>query len=290
MADHNADILPPTERKSKVPIFVFFNDARSVFKRDEIGMEILSIAFPAALALAADPVASLIDTAFIGHLGPVEIAAVGVAIAIFNQASKVTIFPLVSITTSFVAEEDTAKRISDEQQRKIIINNNVEMKAIVPEDDDDDDDDDDDNLEKGSTTEKTDEEDGLKTTNNCKSPNNEETKNVRRHIPSASTAMALGGILGLLQTLFLILLAKQFLHVMGVKSGSPMLAPALKYLTIRSIGAPAVLLSLAMQGIFRGFKDTKTPLYATGNNFNFLLVNILVLRLHLFEFSVSPEL
>ena len=42
--------------------------------------------------------------------GPVEIAAVGVAIAIFNQASKVTIFPLVSITTSFVAEEDTINR------------------------------------------------------------------------------------------------------------------------------------------------------------------------------------
>jgi hypothetical protein len=40
----------------------------------------------------------------------VEIAAVGVAIAIFNQASKVTIFPLVSITTSFVAEEDTVHR------------------------------------------------------------------------------------------------------------------------------------------------------------------------------------
>ena len=44
------------------------------------------------------------------YTGPVEIAAVGVAIAIFNQASKVTIFPLVSITTSFVAEEDTLNR------------------------------------------------------------------------------------------------------------------------------------------------------------------------------------
>ena len=43
-----------------------------------------------------------------------------------------------------------------------------------------------------------------------------------------------------------------------------MLAPAQEYLTLRSLGAPAVLLSLAMQGVFRGFKDTKTPLYATG--------------------------
>lgn len=43
-----------------------------------------------------------------------------------------------------------------------------------------------------------------------------------------------------------------------------MLKPAQQYLTLRSLGAPAVLLSLAMQGVFRGFKDTKTPLYATG--------------------------
>lgn len=43
-----------------------------------------------------------------------------------------------------------------------------------------------------------------------------------------------------------------------------MMIPALRYLVVRSLGAPAVLLSLAMQGVFRGFKDTKTPLYATG--------------------------
>lgn len=43
-----------------------------------------------------------------------------------------------------------------------------------------------------------------------------------------------------------------------------MLIPAQQYLTLRSLGAPAVLLSLAMQGVFRGIKDTKTPLFATG--------------------------
>lgn len=46
--------------------------------------------------------------------------------------------------------------------------------------------------------------------------------------------------------------------------GSPMLVPARKYLTLRALGSPAVAVSLAMQGVFRGFKDTKTPLYATG--------------------------
>ena len=38
-------------------------------KLDAVSRELLGIAFPSALAVAADPIASLIDTAFIGHLG-----------------------------------------------------------------------------------------------------------------------------------------------------------------------------------------------------------------------------
>ena len=38
--------------------------------------------------------------------GPVEIAAVGVSIVVFNQVTRIAVFPLVSVTTSFVAEED----------------------------------------------------------------------------------------------------------------------------------------------------------------------------------------
>ncbi|KAK9152675.1 hypothetical protein Sjap_000155 [Stephania japonica] len=41
---------------------------RLIFKKDELALEILRIAVPAALALTADPIAPLIDTAFIGHL------------------------------------------------------------------------------------------------------------------------------------------------------------------------------------------------------------------------------
>jgi Na+-driven multidrug efflux pump len=42
--------------------------------------------------------------------------------------------------------------------------------------------------------------------------------------------------------------------------------PAGQYLKLRAVGAPAVVISLATQGVFRGFKDTTTPLYATGEN------------------------
>lgn len=42
---------------------------RNAFSSDELGLEILNISLPTTLALAADPIASLIDTAFIGHIG-----------------------------------------------------------------------------------------------------------------------------------------------------------------------------------------------------------------------------
>ncbi|CAN1316854.1 Protein DETOXIFICATION 43 [Linum perenne] len=237
-AHHVTNTAPPpdiTEKKYNFPILIFFRDARLVFEMDSLGREILRIAVPAAMALAADPLASLIDTAFIGHLGPVEIAAVGVSIAIFNQASKVTIFPLVSITTSFVAEEETVQRINNE--------------TVKGED-----------LEGGSRSTQDEE---MPT---CKSPTNGNVvrNKEKRHIPSASTALVVGGILGIIQAVVLLFAANTLLHVMGVKAGSAMLIPAHKYLTLRSLGSPAVLLSLAMQGVFRGLKDTKTPLYATG--------------------------
>nr|BAO56823.1 putative multi drugs and toxic compounds exclusion proteins [Eucalyptus grandis x Eucalyptus urophylla] len=276
----------PLRSKWNIPISVFFKDLRHVFKRDELGREIWGIAFPAALALAADPVASLIDTAFIGRLGPVEIAAVGVSIAIFNQASKVTIFPLVSITTSFVAEEETIRKtcasLEEDENPKKCSTKNTEMKELMPDDEMLK------KLERGSTNNRevkdlVPTEDFSATT--CKStpifsskPKKAKLSKERRHIPSASTALVLGGILGLLQTLFLIFGAKLLLSLMGIKSDSPMMTPARKYLTLRALGAPAVLLSLAMQGVFRGFKDTKTPLYATvaGDLTNIVLDPILI--------------
>lgn len=57
---------------------------------------------------------------------------------------------------------------------------------------------------------------------------------------------------------------------------SPVLKPAEQYLTLRSFGAPAIILSMAMQGIFRGTKDTKTPLYATSTVFLSLHSSIIV--------------
>lgn len=58
----------------------------------------------------------LINGVALIHTGPVELAAVGVSIALFNQVSRIAIFPLVSVTTSFVAEEDAIGSVSHEAQ------------------------------------------------------------------------------------------------------------------------------------------------------------------------------
>ncbi|CAN8269543.1 unnamed protein product [Cochlearia groenlandica] len=266
-----------------IPFLVIFKDLTHVFSMDVIGREILSIAFPAALALASDPVASLIDTAFIGRLGAIQLAAVGVSIAIFNQASRTTIFPIVSVTTSFVAEEDTMERMKqekeEEEEEAKKANNIVHHGDGLDVQD---------SLENGIA---------LPTSNNTTKPQqtltlaldtkasseNKSNKKGKKNIKSASTAMIIGLTLGLVQAIVLIFSSKVLLGVMGVKPDSPVLLPARKYLSIRSLGAPALLLSLSMQGIFRGFKDTKTPLYATlaANVTNIILdpIFIFVLRL-----------
>ncbi|XP_029125525.1 protein DETOXIFICATION 43 [Cajanus cajan] len=288
------------DNNREIPFFVFFKDARLLFKLDALSREILGIAFPAALAVVADPIASLIDTTFIGHLGPVELAAAGVSIALFNQASRITIFPLVSITTSFVAEEDTIQKFSKETQddnpklNEVIIIGDIENDT--PKENN--------NEAPGASNEVTNKSNDIKAKkfisndvenyakgNKDMICNGDVTSNTninkhkvgKKRIASATTALLFGTILGLLQTAILSFAAKPLLYAMGLKHDSPMLSPAEKYLTLRSIGSPAVLLSLAMQGIFRGFKDTTTPLYVivSGYAFNVLLDPILIFYLKL---------
>lgn len=73
-----------------------------------------------------------------------ELAAVGVSIAIFNQVSKIAIIPLVSVTTSLVAEEDATDMLqtqppekemlikvsSVDEERKLEVEDNIEQDGI----------------------------------------------------------------------------------------------------------------------------------------------------------------
>ncbi|XP_020971882.1 protein DETOXIFICATION 44, chloroplastic isoform X2 [Arachis ipaensis] len=193
---------------------------------DDMGMEMLSIAIPAALALAADPLASLVDTAFVGHIGSVELAAVGVSASVFNLISDLFNVPLLNITTSFVAEEQALIRKEGDHNQS---NNNGKYQS-------------------------------------------------KKLIPSVSTSLALATALGVAETVALSFGSGILMNIMGIPADSPMREPAEHFLTMRAFGAPAIVISLAAQGTFRGFTDTKTPLYAigAGNIINTILDPLLI--------------
>nr|CAB3490689.1 unnamed protein product [Digitaria exilis] len=161
---------------------------------DGVALDILSIAVPAVLALAADPITTLVDTAFVGHIGSAQLAAVGASASVFNLVSKLFNVPLLNVTTSFVAEQQ----------------------AVVDD-----------------------------------------------------SSNSIGQSFLWFTSIFL--------------SDSPMRAPAEQFLTLRAYGAPPIIVALAAQGAFRGFLDTKTPLYAVGagNLLNAILDAVLIFPLGL---------
>ncbi|KAK7243554.1 hypothetical protein RIF29_38356 [Crotalaria pallida] len=203
---------------------------------DPLAKEILKIAFPAAMAVAADPIASLIDTAFIGHLGPVELAAAGAAIALFNQALKLSVAPLVSITTSFVAEEDTTEKINTIAAEKQLTEN-LKAKSIEVTTSNDD-------LPQDITIENSEtpteafaangktsefmatsfvpENDVRDGTPKNKTINGDAGRK-KKHLASASTALLFGAMLGLVQATTLIIAAKPLLGLSYASSCSKVL-------------------------------------------------------------------
>ncbi|KAL3732755.1 hypothetical protein ACJRO7_029407, partial [Eucalyptus globulus] len=199
-AEEESD-LHPSRSKWSLPISVFFRDARHVFRMDALGREILRIAFPAALALAANRATSFVDTAFIHHLGPVESTAAKYSTFLFNQVVNIFTFPLTIVAASRVAKD----------------------KALT------------------------------------------------------ATTSIVAAILGILLPLALTYGAKTIFAFLGVRS-APIQTSAESYLRLRCIGAPAILISHAMQGVFLGFKDARTHFYATvaGSLANIALDPILI--------------
>ncbi|XP_049932193.1 protein DETOXIFICATION 45, chloroplastic isoform X3 [Nymphaea colorata] len=191
--------------KEGISVLIGRSPNRSTFSTVESELIVLSI--PAMVGQAIEPLSQLLETAYVGRLGPLELASVGVSVSIFNIISKLFNIPLLSVTTSFVAA-DIAK--------------SSKMDSIG-----------------GLVAEK-------------------------KQLPSVSTAILLAAGIGMVEAFALYVGAGSFLNVMGIPPDSPMWGPSQRFLSLRALGAPAVVVSLAIQGVFRGFKDTKTPLLCTG--------------------------
>jgi MATE family multidrug resistance protein len=158
--------------------------------RGAVDRRILALAIPALGALAAEPLLSLVDTAYVSRLGVAELGALGVNGAIFGFTFVIFNF-LAYATTPLVAQ---ALGRGDEPQAAQVVGKAVWLAASL----------------------------GVVT----------------------SIGMLIGsrGLVSLMQ------------------ATAEVTEPALSYLRIKALAAPAVLIITAAQGAFRGFQDNRTPL------------------------------
>ncbi len=159
-------------------------------ERRAVDRRIFALAVPALGALAAEPLISLVDTAYVSRLGVAELGALGVNGAIFGFAFVIFNF-LAYATTPLVAQ--AIGRGDPGQAKGVVVH-----------------------------------------------------------------ALWLAGLLGCLTTLAMIGGARWLVQLM--QANAEVVDPAISYLRVKALAAPAVLVITAAQGAFRGFQDNRTPL------------------------------
>jgi MATE family multidrug resistance protein len=182
----------------------------------QLDRRIFALAIPAVGALAADPLLSLVDTAFVAGLGASALATLGVTSAIFGFAFVLFNF-LAYATTPLVAS--AIGRGDQDGARQVV-----------------------------------------------------------------GRALFLAVTLGAVSTAVLLVLAEPLVRVM--QAGPDVIDPAVSYLRIRALAAPAVLIVTAGHGAFRGLQDTRTPLLVAvlANLINVVLDPVLIYAL---DFGVA---
>ncbi|MDH3296898.1 MAG: MATE family efflux transporter [Gemmatimonadota bacterium] len=176
--------------------------------------DILRLGLPALGALAADPLVSIVDTVFVGRLGVVPLAALGVNVAVFSLAF--VLFNVLEYGTTPMVARAGGRGDRQAAGRTVI------------------------------------------------------------------QALAVAAITGPLAMLILLTFARPIVGMMGATG--ELVDPAVAYLRIRALAAPAVLVVTAGHGIFRGYLDTRTPLIVTlGLN----VVNLVLDPLLIFGFGLG---
>jgi putative MATE family efflux protein len=175
--------------------------------------DIMRLGLPALGALAADPLVSIVDTIFVGRLGVVPLAALGVNVAVFSLAF--VLFNVLEYGTTPMVARARGRGDRGSAGRTVI------------------------------------------------------------------QALSVAAITGPIATLILLSFDQAIVGLMGATG--ELVEPAIAYLRIRALAAPAVLVVTAGHGIFRGYLDTRTPLVVTLglNVVNLVLDPILIFGLGL---------
>jgi len=128
---------PPTSRYyrrdvSRRPSFRLWTTSEAIDDGDEdlkaikrgLTKEFFKIGAPAFIQLAAEPLAALVDTAYLGRLGPEVLGGAGVAISAQYAVSKLYNDPLLRTSISLVAAQDgkaRGKEGSEDQAKQLSV-------------------------------------------------------------------------------------------------------------------------------------------------------------------------
>ena len=95
-------------------------DTEAIIKtqKRKLTREFFSIGIPAFVQLAAEPLAGLVDTAYLGRLGPEVLGGAGVAISAQYAVSKLYNDPLLRTSISLVASEDGKSEVNGDSVEK----------------------------------------------------------------------------------------------------------------------------------------------------------------------------
>ncbi|KAI8559389.1 hypothetical protein RHMOL_Rhmol04G0169900 [Rhododendron molle] len=248
----------PGSNSSLDSISLLLRPLRDGLKVDQLGLEILSVALPVALALAADPLTSLVDTAFVGRLGTKFDFFYGYSYCDSNPdllghyklqklycSTGYYLFPMNTGSVELAAVGvsvsvfNLVSKLFNVPLLNITTSFVAEEQALVPKSRDESHQIDQDHV----TDHKS-----------------------KKILPSVSTSLALAAGIGVAEALALFVGSGFLMNTMGIPADSPMRVPAEQFLSLRAFGAPPIVIALAAQGTFRGFKDTKTPLFAVGKS------------------------
>ena len=94
------------------------NEAIITKQKRNLTREFFSIGIPAFVQLAAEPLAGLVDTAYLGRLGPEVLGGAGVAISAQYAIAKLYNDPLLRTSISLVASEDGRSENNGKEKSK----------------------------------------------------------------------------------------------------------------------------------------------------------------------------
>ena len=92
--------------------------------------EFFTIALPAFVQLAAEPLAGLVDTAYLGRLGPEVLGGAGVAISAQYAVGKLYNDPLLRTSISLVASEDGKRKLRNNNNDDTAKNDDDDRRAL----------------------------------------------------------------------------------------------------------------------------------------------------------------